>query len=112
MVEVEMVLDHLADFFRYTLIMSLLALVLHVGEAITIGALTKMDPLVSRVLFKTPLALLVSCFFIIPPICKCIRCPLGLRAFLNGYLSWNILDNWWGDMVICISSLRLPGYVF
>ena len=99
-----MVLDHLADLFDDASIVGAFALMLHMREAVTIGTLTKMDAFIGGVILETPPALLDSGFFVVPSISEGVRSTLGLGLLLLRYLPGDVVDNWWGDVVVGISS--------
>ena len=73
---------------------------LHVSEAVTIGALTKMNAFVGGVVLETPLTLFNPSFFVVPSISEGVGSALSLWSFFLRNLSGDIVDDWRGNVVI------------
>ena len=74
----------------------------HVCKAVAIGTLTKVDAFVGGVVFETPLTLFNPGLFIVPPIGEGIGGALSLRSLFLGNFSRDVIDDWRGDVIVCV----------
>ena len=104
MIKVQVILNHLANFFGDASIVRMFTLMLHMCEAVAIGTLMKVNTFVSGVVFETPSTLFDSGFLIVPPICEGVGGALGLGSFLLGDFSRDVVNDRRGDVIIGVSS--------
>ena len=110
-VKVKMVFNYFAYFFQYVLIMWPFILILHISKAIAIYTLMKGNAFVSGMALKTPLIVIFR-GLIIPTVGECIRYVLGLGLLFRGYFSRDIVNDCWGNIVVCVSCPKSSRHIF